>query len=66
MNAVNGVAAFQGLSLNTAGGYTLASQCRRRFTAITGSLTVAPAGPARLTIAAPPPASSIAAGSPLD
>ena len=63
VNAVNGVATFSGLSLNTAGsGYVLQASAGNLTTATTGSLTVAPAGPAQLLITSAPPA-SVTAGS---
>ena len=60
--AVNGVATFTGLSLNTAAsGYVLQAASGNLTTATTDSLTVAPGAPAQVAITSPP-AANLTAG----
>ncbi len=60
--AVDGVATFSGLTLNTAGtGYTIKATASALKTATTSDFTVAPAAAAQLVISSAPPA-SVAAG----
>ncbi len=61
--AVDGVATFSGLTLNTAGtGYTLEATASGLKTATTSDFNVVPAAPAQLVISSQPPSSVTAGG----